>query len=206
MRGGQGSLQVNLDGEGQADETGTLWLKNFAITGDDVVLEVLTNSPNRKVTEREKRNSRKRRVARTSLNFDKLKARFSIGNGQMLLHESYVNGPLLGATLRGKVDFSGKRIALGGTYVPLFGLNSSLKAIPILGDIVVGRNGEGILGITYAIQGNMKNPTVLVNPLSLITPGIFRQIMEFQDPNMQTLSPMSHKPLKKKRARRGRNY
>ena len=122
----------------------------------------------------------------------------------MLLHESYVNGPLLGATLRGKVDFKAKRIALGGTYVPLFGLNSSLKAIPILGDIVVGRNGEGIFGITYAIQGSMKNPTVLVNPLSLITPGIFRQIMEFQDPNMQTLSRSKPKQVKRKKRKQKR--
>ncbi len=207
MLGGQGSLQVNLDADGQADQVGTLWLKNFAITGDDVVLEVLTNRPNRIVTEVERKRNKKIQLAKTSLNFDKLKARFSIGNGQMLLHESYVNGPLLGATLRGKVDFRAKRIALGGTYVPLFGLNSSLKAIPILGDIVVGRNGEGIFGITYAIQGNMKDPTVLVNPLSLITPGIFRQIMEFQDPNMQTLSrrqSKKSKKTKKKRKRRSR--
>ncbi len=207
MVGGQGSLQVNLDAPGEADQSGNLWLKNFAIIDDDIVQKVLRNKSNRMVSAHERKQDRRLRRIKTSLQFDKLKAQFSLGAGQMLLHEAYVNGPLLGATLRGKVNFRAKHIALGGTYVPLFGLNNSLKQIPLLGDIVVGRNGEGIFGITYAIQGNMKNPTVLVNPLSLITPGIFRQIMEFQSPNMQTLS--SEKPRRRKvkgRKRTGQNF
>ncbi len=96
------------------------------------------------------------------------------------MNDAYVNGPLLGATMRGRVNFKTQTVNLGGTYVPLYGLNSALGAIPILGGIFVGRKGEGVVGITFAIQGELNNPNVLVNPISVVAPGIFRQIFEFR--------------------------
>ena len=42
-----------------------------------------------------------------------------------------------------------------------------------------GRQGEGLVGITFAIKGKLDDPSVLVNPMSVMTPGIFRQIFEF---------------------------
>ncbi|MEC9367664.1 MAG: hypothetical protein VX871_03130, partial [Pseudomonadota bacterium] len=43
VEGGQGSLQVNLDGEGGAEKTGILWAKDFSLLGDRVVSEVLSS-------------------------------------------------------------------------------------------------------------------------------------------------------------------
>jgi hypothetical protein len=36
-----------------------------------------------------------------------------------------------------------------------------------------------VVGITFAIKGKLDDPTVLVNPMSVMTPGIFRQIFDF---------------------------
>jgi len=58
-------------------------------------------------------------------------------------------------------------------------LNSALGAIPILGKVLIGRQGEGVVGITFAVKGSLDDPTVLVNPISVMTPGIFRQIFDF---------------------------
>jgi hypothetical protein len=91
-----------------------------------------------------------------------------------------MNGPILGATMRGRVNFKTQTVNLGGTYVPLYGLNSALGAIPVLGGLLVGRQGEGVVGITFAIQGPLNDPNVLVNPMSVVAPGIFRQIFEFR--------------------------
>src|SRR5690606_16456916 len=74
---------------------------------------------------------------------------------------------------------------LGGTYVPLQGINSALCEIPLFGPIVSGFDCQGVFGITYAIQGPMSSPQVLVNPLSMFTPGILRTIMEMTSPNPQ---------------------
>jgi hypothetical protein len=53
-----------------------------------------------------------------------------------------------------------------------------LGDIPLIGQILSGPRSEGIFGITYAIQGQMASPQVLVNPLSLLTPGITRELTQ----------------------------
>jgi uncharacterized protein YhdP len=122
----------------------------------------------------------RRQARRDRITFNKLRAPFTVGNGQFVLRDAYMNGPTLGATMRGRVNFSQDTVDLGGTYVPLYGLNSALGQIPLLGNLLVGRQGEGIVGITFAIKGNLSDPAVLVNPMSVVAPGIFRQIFEFQ--------------------------
>jgi hypothetical protein len=173
--GGEASLEVNLDASEPGMKTGTLWARNFAVLGDSVVSDVLSDPQSEAAL-----GQHKKQVRQTHISFDQLRAPFSVGKGQFLLNDAYVNGPALGATMRGRVDFKAQTVNLGGTYVPLYGLNSALGAIPILGGIFVGRQGEGVVGITFAIQGQLDDPNVLVNPISVVAPGIFRQIFEFR--------------------------
>jgi hypothetical protein len=67
---------------------------------------------------------------------------------------------------------------IDGVLVPSYGLNSFLGNLPILGDLITSRKGEGIFGITYTAQGPADNPRVMVNPLSAVMPGILRRIFE----------------------------
>jgi hypothetical protein len=78
-------------------------------------------------------------------------------------------------------------MSLGGTYVPLQGLTAGLCEIPIFGPIVVGPGCDGLSGMTFAIQGPMENPEVVVNPLAMLAPGIFREIFQMTNPNPQVL-------------------
>ena len=139
-------------------------------------------------------SERKKQVRQSSIAFNQLRAPFSVGKGQFQLSDAYVNGPVLGATMRGRVDFKTQTVNLGGTYVPLYGLNSALGAIPILGGIFVGREGEGVVGITFAIQGKLDDPNVLVNPVSVVAPGIFRQIFEFRGEGQNAASSTAQPP------------
>jgi hypothetical protein len=100
-----------------------------------------------------------------------------------VMEESYLRGPLLGASIRGKIDFKMRRVNLGGTYVPLQGLMGDLCEIPIFGPIALGPKCEGLSGMTYAIQGPMDHPQVIVNPLAMLAPGIFREIFQMTNPN-----------------------
>jgi hypothetical protein len=174
VEGGEASLQVNLDAGGSGAQSGTLWAREFNVLGDSVLNDVL-NDPNSAAV----LGDRKQQVVRQRILFNQLRAPFSVGGGKFRLKDAYMNGPMLGATMRGTVDFKARTVDLGGTYVPLYGLNSALGLIPILGRVLVGRQGEGVVGITFAIKGNLENPQVLVNPMSVMTPGIFRQIFEF---------------------------
>ena len=57
-------------------------------------------------------------------------------------------------------------------------MNSMLGGVPIIGDRIVGRDGEGIFSITYSVAGTLEKAQVAVNPLSAVTPGILRRIFE----------------------------
>ena len=174
VQGGVASLQVNMDAGGPGRKSGTLWARDFTVVGDRVVSDVLTDPSSTAVLGQNKRVQVGRRIV-----FKRLRAPFVVGSGKFRLNDAYVNGPQLGATLRGTVDFKTQTVDLGGTYVPLYGLNSALGAIPVLGRVLVGRQGEGVVGITFAIKGKLDDPTVLVNPMSVMAPGIFRQIFDF---------------------------
>ncbi len=186
MEGGRVRLELNLDGRGAAERTGILWVDDFKVLGDPIVAEVYS-SATVKGTEIDTTPSGQRRVVREVFEFDHMKAPFSAGHGQFVLDESYIKGPLLGATIRGKVDFGARRVNLGGTYVPLQGINSAFCDIPLVGPLVSGLKCEGVFGLTYAIQGSMSDPQVIVNPLSMFTPGILRGIMEMTNPNPTVL-------------------
>ena len=177
VRGGHANLEVNLDGVGAAEKAGTLWVKDFIILGEAVVTEVTQADEGRPAIGKSG-TATQRRAVRQRLDFDQMKIPFSVGHGQFVLSESYLKGPIIGASLRGKVDFKTRTVDLGGTYVPLAGLNSALCMVPLLGQILTGPNCEGIIGITYSIQGRMEDPQVIANPLSIVTPGIFREIFQ----------------------------
>ena len=168
---GNAVLKVNLDGEGAAEKIGTLWAKHFTLFGDPIVNEVLTEAaaPGGKQS---------KTPERPQFDFTKLRVEFSVGEGQLLLRDLLINGPVLGATMRGRIDFGRQTVQLSGTYIPLYGLNSWFGALPIFGPLLVGRSGEGLIGFTFGVEGPLSKPEVLVNPVSGVAPGIFRQIFE----------------------------
>lgn len=187
IEGGQASVEVNLDaGASNNDKSGTLWARNFTVVGDAVVGQVLTDA--NKTPQAQGQARQKRKVPNTAasgqrLQFDQLRAPFSVVGSRVALHDAYINGPILGATVRGDINFASRRIDLNGTYVPLYGLNSLVGFVPIIGNLLVGREGEGVVGITFAVQGSMSNPDVRVNPISMVAPGIFRQMFEYTGSN-----------------------
>ena len=125
MQGGRLRLEVNLDGNGAAEKTGVLWVDNFKVLGDPIVSEVVSSADSGRPA-----ISGNKQVTREVFEFNAMRAPFSVGYGQFVLEDSYIRGPLVGANLRGKVDFKVRRVNIGGTYIPLQGLNSALGADP----------------------------------------------------------------------------
>ncbi|MGD9785182.1 MAG: AsmA-like C-terminal region-containing protein [Hyphomicrobiaceae bacterium] len=184
MQSGRVRLEVNVDGSGAAEKTGTLWVDDFRVLGDAVLSEVVSSVDEGRPSISGKSS---RRVMREVFNFDALRVPFSVGHGQFVMYDAYVRGPLLGASIRGKVDYKTERVSFGGTYIPLQGLNNLFGQIPVVGQILSGPRGEGIFGITFAVQGAMADPQVIVNPLSLVAPGIFREVFQMTNPDPQVL-------------------
>lgn len=93
--------------------------------------------------------------------------------------EARISGPAIGITVKGQIDRVEGAFDLNGTIVPAYTINSILGNVPILGDLIVGREGEGIFAATYAMRGTREQPTITVNPLAALAPGFLRRIFEF---------------------------
>lgn len=192
MRGGEGRLEINLDAAGAAERRGTLRVRRFIVMGDPVVSD-MASAYNDGGQPAIKQGARGQQVVREQIEFDRLRASFATGNGQLVIEDMEVLGPILGATLRGKLDYRTEQVHLGGTYTPLSGINRALSVVPLFGEVLTGPRREGVVAMTFAIQGPMAKPQFVPNPLSLMTPGIFREIFQMA-PNNPTVSPGGNPP------------
>jgi hypothetical protein len=113
------------------------------------------------------------------VSFSRLRAEFSRQNGQLSIREGVVKGPIVGGTIEGSIDYPGNQVRMSGTFVPMYGLNNMFGQIPIVGLFLGGGSNEGLIGITYEVVGTTDKPTLRVNPISAIFPGVSRKIMEF---------------------------
>ncbi|MEM1150277.1 MAG: AsmA-like C-terminal region-containing protein, partial [Pseudomonadota bacterium] len=99
-------------------------------------------------------------------------------SGRYVVEGGRASGPAMGLTVNGWVEPEAGGIAVDGVLVPSYGVNSALGGIPIIGDLFVGREGEGVFSLTYSVRGELERAQVAVNPISAITPGVLRRIFE----------------------------
>jgi len=114
--------------------------------------------------------------------FKKLSANIEFGNNLLLLKESKAYGSEIGITAEGKIIPFGvaENMDIRGTLVPAYTANSILGNIPVLGNLLVGKGG-GVFAANYSMKGKSADPSVMINPLSLLTPGFLRGLFDVFD-------------------------
>lgn len=112
------------------------------------------------------------------IEFDAIDASVMFEDGLLTIGEARARGSALGVTASGTVDFANQRAAIDGNLAPSYVLNSLLGELPLIGDMLVSRPGEGIIGIVYSVEGPFDSLTVFANPLSALAPGFLRRIFE----------------------------
>jgi len=111
--------------------------------------------------------------------FSEVELPLTIVGARFIVRGGRASGPALGLTLNGFFELGENgAIDLSGVLVPSFGINSALGGIPVIGDLFVSREGEGVFSLTYGVEGTLTRAQVSVNPLSAITPGVLRRIFE----------------------------
>jgi hypothetical protein len=105
---------------------------------------------------------------------DELILPFSLEDQTLTLTDGLLRGSQLGLTTKGTVDFEHETLDLAGTIIPVYSLNRLIGQVPIIGRILTGADGKGAFAATYQIKGAKVDPTIYVNPLSLLTPGLIR--------------------------------
>jgi hypothetical protein len=109
------------------------------------------------------------------LPFGTLRGDFTLSGGRVTIKNLLAFGEALGITASGWVDTERNRLELAGTVAPAYALNSLLGNIPLLGQLLVG-GSQGMFAANYHLSGSTDDPDVSVNPLSVLTPGILRQL------------------------------
>lgn len=112
--------------------------------------------------------------------FSKMRAIFRQVEGRIIVDDATVWGPDLGATIEGEINYAKDRIDVRGTFVPAYALNNIFGRLPIIGNFLGGAQ-EGLVGITYQVDGPIASPQLRVNPLSAVAPGFLRKLFEFRD-------------------------
>jgi hypothetical protein len=74
---------------------------------------------------------------------------------------------------RGNMDMT-------GTFMPAYGLNRLFANCRSSASSSATARDRGLIGITFKLTGKLDAPNLTINPLSIIAPGVFRNIFEFQ--------------------------
>ena len=182
IEGGQLEMKVE---EGPEGSHGTATLRKFVIRNEPA-LRQLSSAGGAQGAPRGRGSSGPAEAATAPIDpdtvkFERVKAEFSRAGGRLELRDALIYNPSFGLTAQGYIDYRLDRVDVSGTFVPAYSLNSVVTGIPVVGVILGGGANEGVFGVNYRITGPASGPTLTVNPLSGMAPGIFRKIFGVMD-------------------------
>jgi hypothetical protein len=117
--------------------------------------------------------------------FTTVDAPVQIRGRRIIVGEARATGSALGLTTKGVADLSSDTLDFQGTIAPAYSLNAAVGQVPVLGQLLTSRKGEGVVGLGYWAKGSFEKPQVSVNPLSVLTPGILRRMFESAPPTAE---------------------
>ena len=89
--------------------------------------------------------------------------------------------------MEGQIDRKQKLIDMKGEISPMYVVNAIIQNLPVIGPIIIGDEGEGLFSIDFNLTGNVDDPDVKSNPLTIIKPRILERALESIEDN--TSSP-----------------
>ncbi len=172
-----GLLNLSLRSTGPDAWDGSLDIRNFAII-DEKKLSTIVSTPSGR-NGQSLNSAVKQNIDTRSQSFERGFARLVLRKGTLAVENGVVRGVQVGATFQGTVKDANGNMDLTGTFMPAYGLNRLFAEVPIVGFILGNGSDRGLIGITFRLTGSFDKPNLQINPLSLIAPGVFRQIFEF---------------------------
>jgi len=172
-----GELDLDLKRNESSAWYGTLSLRNFEIVDEPRLARIVASPP--PSGGKSLQDVAGGKINASRLAFDRAFGQIVRGENFLMLDRGVVRGPTVGATFQGVVYDAAGNVSMTGTFMPAYGLNRIFSNVPILGNILGNGRDRGLIGLTFKVDGKAKNPRIIVNPLSVIAPGVFRQIFEF---------------------------
>lgn len=165
-RGGDFSLTL-LPGGGEGSYDGTLRVTDVRLKDAPAMAELLSAVSVIGLLEQ---------LDGEGIPFQAVDAKFRLTPTQAIFTESSAIGNSMGISMDGIYDLISGKMDMQGVVSPLFLVNG-------IGSFLT-RKGEGLIGFNYNLRGTADKPKVKVNPLSLFTPGMFREIFRRPAPKV----------------------
>jgi hypothetical protein len=176
MRGGL--LNLRLRDRGGNSWRGTVDVRKFSLVGEQR-LQSMVSTPagqdGRSLNQAVRRN-----IDVSTAQFERGFAQLLLDQGTIRVGSGVLRGVDVGATFQGTIRDANGRMDMTGTFMPAYGLNRLFGELPLIGALLGNGRDRGLLGITFKLTGPFNQPHLTINPLSIIAPGVFRNIFEFQ--------------------------
>ncbi|WP_455271552.1 YhdP family protein [Rhizobium herbae] len=176
MRGGL--LNLKLRDRGGSSWRGNIDIRKFSLVNEarlQSIVSTPTGADGKSLNQAVKKN-----IDVSSARFERGSANVALDNGSIAIEGGVVRGVDVGATFQGTVRDKNGNMDMTGTFMPAYGLNRLFGELPIIGVLLGNGRDRGLLGITFKLVGPFAKPNLTINPLSIIAPGVFRSIFEFQ--------------------------
>lgn len=176
MMGGLLNMQIRL-GAGDSWD-GSIDIRRFSLVNEQRLHSIVSTPVGSE--QRSLNSAVKRNIDTSAQRFQRGFARIVSQNGVIGVENGVVRGDQVGAVFQGIVRDQRGRMDMTGTFMPAYGLNRLFAELPLIGIILGNGTDRGLIGITFKLTGKLEAPDLIINPLSIIAPGVFRNIFEFQ--------------------------
>ncbi|MDC7681706.1 AsmA-like C-terminal region-containing protein [Asticcacaulis sp. BYS171W] len=99
-------------------------------------------------------------------------------NKYLFVRNGWAKGEALRINVWGSSDFERQSLDYQGTIIPAYGVNAAFAGVPLVGDVITSKSGEGVLGLKYKLKGRFETPQAQIDPLSLVLPGFLRRLLD----------------------------
>ncbi|PTM43065.1 hypothetical protein [Bosea sp. 124] len=174
-----GDLVLNL-GPGDSRQSGELLFRNFVVRDEPALRRVVGEQSVQALSgDRAGSTAPPAPINVSEVAFIKLRAEFTRSASRLDVSDMVIWGQQVGFTLQGNVDYGRDRVDIGGTFVPGYAFNNAFAQVPVVGALLGGGSQYGgLFAVNFRIAGAASAPTMSINPLSAIAPGILRRFVD----------------------------
>ncbi len=172
-----GDLVLQL-GAGEGRQPGELLMRNFTVRDEPALRRVVGPPGSQGPGAQDSTGAPAPRIDASDVAFTKLRAEFVRSASRIDVRDAVLWGQQVGFTIQGNVDYGRDRVDIGGTFVPGYAFNNAFAQVPVVGMILGGGQYGGLFAVNFRVSGSASQPTMTVNPLSAIAPGILRRFVD----------------------------
>ena len=109
------------------------------------------------------------------ISFDKAMIPFRFDGNTITLNDVRLQGSAIALRYNGTINMESGALDLKGSLTPAQSINRLIANIPLIGALLTGSQ-DGVVVADFSVGGTYANPEISVNPFSVITPGLIKDV------------------------------